>query len=463
MTPNALIERLETFIKKYYQNQLLKGAILSISLVAILFFAISFFEYWGRFGISIRTSLFVIFIALCMAVITWYIIRPVLCLINVSRQFGIREASILIGNHFPEVKDKLLNTIQLQENAKAGDHSLLIASIEQRITELKPIPFSNAIPFKDNIKYVKYAFLPAIALVFILLVSPGFKKSSDRFVHFGQHFEIEAPFTFNSNLHHLHAIQNQTIDIPLSIEGDKIPQDAYIHIGNQRYKMQGVTNGKFNYTLSNIQKSERIFFEAGGFSSKEYELAVLLKPSIVGYSATITYPAYLSLPSETVRNIGELNVPQGTVIRWSFNTKNVKGLHIVPEGSTLKPVSNKISFTRKFMKSTVLKVNTLNEDVPQGDSILYQINVTPDEYPQIAVEKKEDSLSQKIYYFLGDISDDHGFSKLTFHYQFTKSSKAENKEKSGVMPVALTKNITSQHFYHYWNLNIIDVQAEDEI
>ena len=156
-------------------------------------------------------------------------------------------------------------------------------------------------------------------------------------------------------------------------------------------------------------------------------------------------------------------MPQGTVIRWSFNTKNVKGLHIVPEGSTLKPVSNKISFTRKFMKSTVLKVNTLNEDVPQGDSILYQINVTPDEYPQIAVEKKEDSLSQKIYYFLGDISDDHGFSKLTFHYQFTKSSKAENKEKSGVMPVALTKNITSQHFYHYWNINIIDVQAEDEI
>jgi hypothetical protein len=144
LTPNALIERLETFIKKYYQNQLLKGAILSISLVAILFFAISFFEYWGRFGISIRTSLFVIFIALCMAVITWYIIRPVLGLINVSRQFGIREASILIGNHFPEVKDKLLNTIQLQENAKAGDHSLLIASIEQRITELKPIPFSNA-------------------------------------------------------------------------------------------------------------------------------------------------------------------------------------------------------------------------------------------------------------------------------------------------------------------------------
>jgi hypothetical protein len=463
LTPNALIERLETFIKKYYQNQLLKGAILSISLMAILFFAISFFEYWGRFSISTRTSLFFIFLALCIAVLTWYIIRPTLGLVNVRRQFGIREASLLIGNHFPEVKDKLLNTLQLQESAKNADNSLLIASIEQRTAELKPIPFSNAIPFKENIKYVKFAFLPAIALVFILLVSPGFKKSSERFVHFGKHFEIEAPFTFTSNIQNLNAIQNQTIDIPLSIEGDKIPQDAYIHIGNQRYKMQGITNGKFSYTFSNIQKSERIFFEAGGFNSKEYHVAVLLKPSIVGYSATITYPAYLGLPSETVRNIGELNVPQGTVIQWNFNTKNVKGLLIAPEGSTLKLASNKISFARKFMKSTVLKVNTLNEDVAQGDSILYQINVIPDEYPQIAVEKREDSLSQKIYYFLGDISDDHGFSKLTFHYQFTKSSKAENKEKSGVMPVGLTKNITRQNFYHYWNLNLVDVQADDEI
>ena len=92
--------------------------------MVILFFAISFFEYWGRFSISTRTSLFFIFLALCIAVLTWYIIRPVLGLINVNRQFGIREASMLIGNHFPEVKDKLLNTLQLQESAKNIENSL---------------------------------------------------------------------------------------------------------------------------------------------------------------------------------------------------------------------------------------------------------------------------------------------------------------------------------------------------
>ena len=92
--------------------------------MAILFFAISFFEYWGRFSISTRTSLFFIFLALCIAVLTWYIIRPTLGLVNVRRQFGIREASLLIGNHFPEVKDKLLNTLQLQESAKNADNSL---------------------------------------------------------------------------------------------------------------------------------------------------------------------------------------------------------------------------------------------------------------------------------------------------------------------------------------------------
>ncbi len=44
----------------------------------------------------------------------------------------------------------------------------------------------------------------------------------------------------------------------------------------------------------------------------------------------------------------------------------------------------------------------------------------------IDVEQKNDSLSNKIFYFLGDISDDHGFTKLDFNYRFVKS-KDENK------------------------------------
>ncbi|MFT5817181.1 MAG: hypothetical protein ACI95K_000662, partial [Lentimonas sp.] len=52
----TLIHKLEHFIKKHYQNQLIKGAIIALSLVLIAFFSLSFVEYFGRFSSTTRTA-----------------------------------------------------------------------------------------------------------------------------------------------------------------------------------------------------------------------------------------------------------------------------------------------------------------------------------------------------------------------------------------------------------------------
>ena len=186
----TLIHKLEHFIKKYYQNQLFKGAIIALSLVLIAFFSLSFLEYFGRFSSTTRTALFYLFITVSIGTLVWYIVRPILGLVNISRKFGVKEASILIGNHFPEVQDKLLNTLQLQEDAKLKNSTLLLASIEQRTSELGKVPFISAIPFQKNIEYIKYGLLPAVILAVVLIVSPGFKKSSERIVNFGCFFDL---------------------------------------------------------------------------------------------------------------------------------------------------------------------------------------------------------------------------------------------------------------------------------
>lgn len=463
MAHHTLIAKLEHFIKKYYQNQLLKGAILAISLVAVAFFSLAFIEYFGRFSTTVRTTLFYVFALSSLVLLGWYILRPVLGLINVNRKFGITEASKLIGNHFPEVKDKLINTLQLQEESKNGTSSLLLASIEQRSKELRPIPFTAAVPLKNNLKYVKYALLPALGLLFLLLVSPGFKESSVRVVNYQTYFEIQAPFQFITDIADKKAVQNENIHIPLHLSGDQIPSDAYIVLGEKRYKMRSEQTGQFYYEMNNIQKSEKVHFEAGGFSSKEYDLTISLKPSLLGYSATLDYPSYLGLANETVRNIGEITIPQGTVISWSFDTKNIDEVILSTSDKPLIPQRDKLKFSKKFMRSTLLQVHTRNKEVAQGDSVFYQVNVIPDEFPQIAVERKSDSLSNKVFYFLGEISDDHGFSQLQFHYRFTKTKNKDNQNKTGSIPIQIDKGLESQTFYHYWSLDALSVQAEDEI
>ena len=462
MSHPTLIDRLEYFIKKYYQNQLLKGVILGLSILIIAFFSLSFAEYMGRFEPVIRTLLFYSLIVFAAIIFTIYILPPLLGLFQIRRKFGYNEAADLIGRHFPQVQDKLINTLQLQSSIQNNDSLLLLASINQRIEQLSPIPFVRAIPFHKNKVYLKYALLPAFVLLSILIVIPGFKESTERLVHYQTHFMEQAPFEFNSSIGDLKYIQGQDIPIPLSITGNEIPSEVYIHIGNYTYKMRTNALGSYIYQLKNIQKSESIYFEAGGYRSKTYPLTMLLKPRMMNSFATLIYPPYLDIPTKTVENMSELKVPQGTTISWEIKTQNVSKLHIDPLGKIYIPKKNKTDFKIQCMESSQLKIRTENKDLSLGDSMSYLIQVIPDIYPTIHVKQQKDSISQKIIYFIGEIGDDHGFTRLYFNYKLRKYGEKDSL-------ISLRKSIpipstpTSQGFYFYWNIDTLQVGPNDEL
>ena len=85
-------------------------------------------------------------------------------LIGLQKGISFKEASKIIGNHFPEVQDKLLNVLQLKENTNQTD--LLLASIAQKSKELQPIPFAKAINFGKNKKYIPYFIIPVLVHMF---------------------------------------------------------------------------------------------------------------------------------------------------------------------------------------------------------------------------------------------------------------------------------------------------------
>ena len=59
------------------------------------------------------------------------------------KRLSYEDAARMIGKHFPEIDDKLLNTLQLHELAEQNPegYSLLDAAIERRIEQMKPFTF----------------------------------------------------------------------------------------------------------------------------------------------------------------------------------------------------------------------------------------------------------------------------------------------------------------------------------
>ncbi|MCO4294363.1 hypothetical protein NF867_15995 [Solitalea sp. MAHUQ-68] len=459
-----LIQKLDEFIRKYYKNRLIKGSLYVVAILAACYLILTVTEYYSFLSTILRTLIFFGFVFLSILVLAIYVLKPLLSLLKLGTVINHQQASEIIGLHFPEVKDKLLNTLQLKQmSSQTADNKLIEASINQKIIQLKPIPFSSAIKLGENKKYLKFALPPLIALLVLGAAAPGvLKDGTTRLVNYSQPFERKAPFQIEVTNKKLSALQNEDLTLTIKLSGDEIPQDIYLIEGENRYKLDKKNILEFSYTFKNLQKTQNFRFLADGFYSKEYELSVLPNPLLLNFEVTLVYPSYTKKVNETLQNIGDFSVPAGTLVSWNFKTSNTRQLDVLIDGLN-QPAEKKSEtsflFSKKLFKTTNYAVQTKNGYVLKKDSLNYSINVIPDVSPSINVIERFDSLTTKQFYFSGDVKDDYGFSKLTFNYQIL------NKDKKKVYSKAIPINTaqTSETYFYNWDLIESGILPGDEI
>jgi len=162
---NLIVAKLNAFTNKYYTSLLVKGCLLFFTLGALFFLVITGVEYFFWLDSTIRLVLFLIFICIELVLLYLYILTPLFYLFKIKKGISKREASLLIGKHFPDVDDKLLNLLELADNNKDSD--LLLAAIEQRSQHMNPIPFVKAVNFRENLKYAKFILIPLVLFLLI--------------------------------------------------------------------------------------------------------------------------------------------------------------------------------------------------------------------------------------------------------------------------------------------------------
>ena len=193
---NVIQVKLQQFVTKYYSNQLIKGAILFFSIGLLYFIFTLLVEHFLWLSTGLRTVLFWVFILVEVSLLTKFIGIPLAKLFNLKKGIDYDEASRLIGEHFPEVSDKLLNVLQL--NKTSNQSELLLASIDQKASELSPIPFKRAVNYRTNSKYLKYALIPVVILLAFFFSGKlnWFSSSYERVVNYNMAYEPPAPFKF---------------------------------------------------------------------------------------------------------------------------------------------------------------------------------------------------------------------------------------------------------------------------
>ena len=464
---NQLIQKLDSFIRKYYLNKAIRGGLYWVGLSLALLLVMSLLEYNFYFETGVRKAMFVSYLAIVAGTLVAWVGLPLLKIARQTKRISHEQAAEIIGQHFQDVSDKLLNILQLKsQHAPGVSESLALAGIEQKTNEIKLVPFKKAIDLKQNRRYLRYAVPPLLILLFLLVAAPSMiTDSTNRIIKNNVTFEREAPFRFMvPDEEELSVEQYEDFVLAVDIEGSVLPDEVFIDVDGYQFRLKKDDIDRFTYRFKNVHQDMDFKLSAGPVESAGHTLAVIKKPSLIDFKIGLDYPAYTRRQDNILEGVGDIVVPEGTRIDWDFQASNTDMLEVKlgeeARVTTDRRGQENFVYTADARKDARYMVYLTNNQLDRADSVGYTINVIPDAYPKITVEQFIDSLDEKRIYFAGTASDDYGLKKLTFNVQVLEEDGSEGQVET--FPLSLG-NGSQQQFSYGYDFNEILLQPGQSV
>jgi len=460
-----IISKIDSFTRKYYLNQIVRGSIYFLSFGLFFLLLILLLEHFGRFSSAIRTLLFYGSIGLLASILVLLILYPLSKYLRIGSTISDVKAAEMIGKHFPEVADKLKNLLQLNSKLNNSESELLLASIDQKAAELNPIPFSLAVKLGENKKYLKYLVFPIAIFLFVYLFQPGLiSESSGRLIAHSKEYLPSAPYSLSIENSSLQAFKNQDFQLQVSASGKETPSRLMIVVDNEEYLMKQSSEGLFIYTFKNLQSSTNFFLTDGQFDSPDYQVEVITPPSLIDLEIEATYPPYLGKKNEVFKNSGDLSVTEGTRLRWKVSTEATNEVSMFTKEDQFEFVpsaEDEFTYDSYLYRSLDYGLVLSNSDIGQKDTVAFKLNVIQDLRPQISLNTMKDSSSFSRIYFDGMIKDDHGFSGLYFHSKVIGPNDSVRELPRVEIPI--NKELTQTKYYYAWDAASINLSKEQNL
>ncbi len=458
MTNNyeILVKKINKFIKKYYLINFLHKFIFGVLIATSLILVDILANYFFYFNIPTKKAIFFLTLILLFALSIQYFLIPLAKLLNILPTLDIKSAAKIISKLEPSFKDKIINAIDLANQNNTSP--LVLASIDQKISQLKFLDFNRLLKLKYAFSYFKYL----LALISFILIIQIFKPSilssgSKKFIKYNQYFAPPPPFSFNLLNQNLKVKQGDDFTVKVKLSGKQLPQNVFISINNNLFLMPKKNFQTFYYKIKHITKPVQFFFIANKFHSKIYSIKVIPAPKLISFSVKIIPPKYTKIPSKTLSNITTFKVPYGSKLLLSLITQNIDSINLKSDSTSLnlKTINNKTKTYLQILKPTLILFTAFSENIKQ-QLLSLAVSVIPDQFPKINVSQFVDTNNLNIHYFVGHISDDYGFSKLIFKYQV-------NEKKSKSITIPINKNITSQPFAFSFDFSQLNLAPGDNV
>ncbi|MBN2572714.1 MAG: hypothetical protein JXA68_11340, partial [Ignavibacteriales bacterium] len=466
------------FIRRENFEKILNGICRSIFYILICLFVINFFEFIGQFNSTIRTILFFSAILLLVFFTVYFLVLPLFSNFNRMKKPNYFLVANKIGRHYSNIKDDLLNSLQLVKEKSSSVYSqdLVDGAFEKVYNKSKDLNFNEIVNFSSSkIRFKNTAIVLGIVLLFFVLL-PGFRFAAYRIINFQKEFTPPPKIIFEISPGNAKITKGDDLNIFIRTKGEKTNKiKLAIKFEEQsefeNYQLISDSSGSFSYRMNNVRNTFDYYAFVDNIESEEFTVEVINRPAINNFDVIVTPPSYSKQQQIVQKDNGNITALLGSNVQIKLQSTNqLQSATIEFDDSTNAKFNTKdnnanINFRirKEINYRIILKDKEGNENL---DPITYSIKPLFDEMPEIQMIEPNQNVNLGIENrlpLITKIKDDFGFSKLILNYRLSSSKDKKPQEEFSQLEVTINKNLKEDDVYHTWNLAKLSLSENDVV
>ena len=433
-----------------------------------------------------RTIAVTTYFVVLASFVAWFVVRPLLQRLAILTPPSDFQLAVHVGNFFPGIRDRLLNLLQLHQEASGGSlysPELIDASFEDFAVDLQNNDFLQSVD-RSPVRQSRKIFLLSALIV---LVPAAFSPTSVgdafyRLAHFTRDFVPESRVRFDISPGNKEVIKGQNVSVVVRVYTTNLPAPRSVlylrwrPLEQTKFEEQRLVADSseiFVTTLAALRASTEYYAEFANEESDRFLLTVVDRPVIRSLRVRLDYPPYSRLAAQINDDfVGDVSALAGTriTVEGTASKQLQRGRILFAADSSLPLTVRGEMFSARFplMSETQYTIElTDQENLTNADPVPYPLKVIPDEPPTITILQPEsvvDIAGATSIPVLLQLKDDFGFSALHLGYRIAQSRYEAVTDDYRFLDIPLPKTTRATEDVSYaWDIAPLHLAPEDVV
>ncbi|MBI64806.1 MAG: hypothetical protein CMG64_00730, partial [Candidatus Marinimicrobia bacterium] len=475
------MKKILTFISKYRKKQanldLLKNSLLILIFIVLYIIPLSIIENIFYLNTAKRSFYFILFITFNLIFFSYIILKWILSYFPLLNNNLIIAKKI--GSQFKQIKDRLINIIQL--NQTNPDSSLTQLAIKKINKELSNIKFLE-LKFNFSKKYIYYS-ISIIIMSMLFFITLNLQNAVYRIINYNKHFNPPLPYEIICDKENFHALSGDTVNIKFSVKGtapdsiniywfhmDKLHQEKISNKSNQY--IHNINNVKTDIKYWANTKTNNWFSSWDSIGTKPYNIKIKKRPIIENIKFIISPPEYTEIDPYSINGTNnQIQIIANSKINFEgkANKKlNNSWLLLNEKRINLDIKDNIISGEIALDSTSLFTIYCLDENmVPNLNPTQYTLVPQHDKAPTIITYSPNQEFEIDESYNINtnfNIIDDYGLHDIFIEYELIVSNENNNTLKGAWdLKQNFLKNQKNININKTFNIMNFNLSMGDEI